>query len=157
MTDNNNTPNQVSQNASNEVGQKMDTTIGDFIQNVQKKLSLTHKNIYTIGAIVFAIIFWMIKLNGNVDAGAKLYKEMNKQLNSEIKDLKKQIKSDSLDRIAIFKQIDSLHAQRSKYDQSLQQIDNRLNSIKTGYDKIPAKYTNVTLDSLNKLRTRFGQ
>lgn len=131
--------------------------ITEFATNVAKMIKNIHVNLLALAVVIIAIVFWCMKLNSGVSEANKLYKAINKALDQDIKVLKKQVKADSLERIAIYKKIDSLQGERLKYDESLQRIDNRLNNIKTGYEKITVRYTDLIIDSLNKLRSRFGQ
>jgi uncharacterized membrane protein YdfJ with MMPL/SSD domain len=127
----------------------------DHSPKFQKKL-LWVQSIVLLLLIVYVIFFYKPKgQNGEVVVPFKQHMEI---LNSEIKQIRDQQKSDSLDRMVIVRQIDTLYQERQRINQDIKAANQKLQSVKQEYEKINARYNDVSADSLSRLfAERFGK
>lgn len=85
------------------------------------------------------------------------FKEHIEQLNQEINYLHQLQKKDSVDRVAILSKVDTLESDRTALILAVDNANKRINQIKLQYEKISVHYADASIDSLNKLRSRFGE
>jgi uncharacterized protein YlxW (UPF0749 family) len=131
------------------------TAMESSITAFQKRM----KRIAIIGVSVLILLLIAVFFLGRKSKSTTEvpFKEHDKLLVNEINELRKKEKQDSLDRISLYRQVDSLRYERQLYDKAFLRIDKRINTIQTGYEKISVRYADASTDSLNGLRSRFGK
>jgi uncharacterized protein (DUF3084 family) len=127
----------------------------DHSPKFQRKLLLV-QGIVLLALAAYVIFFHNPK--GQADEVVVPFKQHIEILNSEIKQIRDQQKADSLDRLVIIRQIDTLNQERQRINQDVKAANQKLQTVKQEYAKINARYNDVSTDSLSRLfAERFGK
>jgi peptidoglycan hydrolase CwlO-like protein len=104
-----------------------------------------------IVAVVILAVFLFGKNKKASDEVIVPFKEHINFLDQQIKSLHKQQSFDSVVRLVVLEQIDSINRQRMEVSSEIAQIDRHLSKFEKQYEKVDHRYTGVPTDSIQRL------